>query len=130
MTRYRIALIRICASVLILSSLSLGYASAQVATGDITGRVLDPSASVVPGATVTARNTGTALTRAVTTNSDGDYTITQLPPGIYEITVEARGFSKAVLKDVQVLVGSRETRNFDLRAGAVTRTIGELPLRC
>jgi hypothetical protein len=123
MTRYRKAFIRICASVLILSSLSLGYAAAQVATGDITGRVLDPSGSVVPGATVSARNTGTGLTRAVTTNSDGDYTIPQLPPGIYEITVEGRGFSRAVLKDVQVLVGARETRNFDLKAGAVTETV-------
>jgi len=123
MTRYRKAFIRICASVLILSSLSLGYAAAQVATGDITGRVIDPSGAVVPGATVSARNTGTGLTRAVTSNSDGDYTIAQLPPGVYEITVEARGFSKAVLKDVQVLVGSRETRNFDLRAGAVTETV-------
>lgn len=123
MTRYRKAFIRICASVLILSSLSLGYASAQVATGDITGRVVDPSGSVVPGATVTARNTSTGQTRAVTTSSDGDYTITQLPPGIYEITVEARGFSRVVLKDVQVLVGARETRNFDLKAGAVTETV-------
>ena len=56
MTRYRKAFIRICASVLIISSLSLGYAAAQVATGDITGRVLDPGGSVVQGATVTARN--------------------------------------------------------------------------
>jgi Carboxypeptidase regulatory-like domain len=123
MTRYRNAFIRICASVLILSGLTLGYAAAQVATGDITGRVVDPGGSVIPGATVTARNTGTGLTRAVTTSSDGDYTITQLPPGIYEITVEARGFSKALLKDVQVLVGSRETRNIDLKAGAVTETV-------
>lgn len=123
MMRYQKAFIRICASVLILSSLTLGYAAAQVATGDITGRVLDPSGSVVPGATVTARNTGTGLTRAVTSNSDGDYTITQLPPGIYEVTVEARGFSKALLKDVRVLVGARETRNVELKAGAVTETV-------
>jgi hypothetical protein len=123
MTRYQKAFIRICASVLILGGLSLSYAAAQVATGDITGRVADPGGSVVPGATVTARNTGTGLTRAVTTNSDGDYTISQLPPGIYDITVEARGFSRAVLKDVQVLVGARDTRNIDLRAGAVTETV-------
>jgi hypothetical protein len=123
MTRYQKAFIRICASVLLLTSLSICYAAAQVATGDITGRVADSGGSVVPGASVTARNTGTGLTRAVTTSADGNYTITQLPPGIYEITVEARGFSKAVLKDVQVLVGARETRNFDLRAGAVTETV-------
>jgi hypothetical protein len=123
MTRYHKALIHICASVLILGSLALGYAAAQVATGDITGRVLDPSGAVIQGAAVTARSAGTGLTRGVTTNSDGDYTITQLPPGIYEITVEARGFSKVVLKDVRVLVGARETRNIGLRAGAVTETV-------
>src|SRR5262245_59334914 len=123
MIRYQKAFIRICASVLILGSLALGYAAAQVSTGDITGRVLDPSGAVVPGATVSARNTSTGLTRAVTTNTDGDYTITQLPPGIYDITVEARGFSKAVLKDLRVLVGARETRNIDLKAGAVTETV-------
>src|SRR5262249_47851270 len=86
-------------------------------------RVLDPRGAVVPGATVTARNTGTGLSRAATTNTDGDYTITQLPPGIYEITIEARGFSKVVFKDVRVLVGARETRNIDLKAGAVTETV-------
>ncbi len=123
MMLYQKAFIRICAFVLILSSLTLGYAAAQVTTGDITGRVVDPGGAVVPGATVTARSTGTGLTRAATTNSDGDYTITQLPPGIYEVTVEARGFSKALLKDVQVLVGARETRNVELKAGAVTETI-------
>jgi hypothetical protein len=123
MMRYQIAFTRICASVLILSCLTLGYATAQIATGDITGRVADPGGAVVPGASVTARNTGTGLTRAVTTNSLGDYTITQLPPGIYEITVEATGFSKALLKDVQVLVGGRETRNVELKAGAVTETV-------
>jgi hypothetical protein len=123
MMRYKKAFIRVCASVLILSCLTLGYASAQVATGDITGRVADPGGAVVPGATVTARNNGTGLTRAATTTSSGDYTITQLPPGIYEITVEAKGFSKALLKDVQVLVGARETRNVELKAGALTETI-------
>jgi hypothetical protein len=123
MMRYQKAFIRICASFLIMSSLLLGNAAAQIATGDITGRVVDASGAVVPGATVTARSTGTGLTRAATTTSDGDYTITQLPPGIYEITVEARGFSKVLLKDVQVLVGARETRNVELKAGAVTETV-------
>jgi hypothetical protein len=123
MTLYQKAFIRISALVLILGSLSLGHAAAQVATGDITGRVVDPGGSVITGATVTARNTGTGLTRAATTTSDGDYTITQLPPGLYEITVEAPGFSKALLKDVQVLVGGRETRNISLRTGAVTETV-------
>ncbi len=123
MSHYHKTFMRGCASLLITSCLLLGYAAAQVATGDLTGRVLDANGAAVPGATVTARNEGTGLTRAATSNEDGDYTITQLPPGSYEITVEARGFSKALLKNVQVLVGARPTRNIELKAGAVTETV-------
>jgi len=123
MSHYHKAFIRVCASFLILSGLLLGRVAAQVATGDLTGRVLDASGAVVPGATVTARNVGTGLTRATTSNEDGEYTITQLPPGGYEITVEAKGFNKALLKDLQVLIGTRQTRNVELKAGAVTETI-------
>ena len=57
------------------------------------------------------------------TNSDGDYTIAQLPPGTYEVTVEAKGFSKTLLKDVQVLVGTRQTRNIELKAGEITELV-------
>lgn len=123
MARYQKAIRYAFASILILGGLLAGHAGAQVSTGDLTGRVIDPGGAVVPGATVTARNTGTGLTRATTSNEDGDYTITQLPPGAYEVTVEAKGFSKALLKDLQVLVGTRQTRNVELKAGAVTETI-------
>ncbi|MGH9937217.1 MAG: carboxypeptidase regulatory-like domain-containing protein, partial [Blastocatellia bacterium] len=123
MSHHHKAFICVCASFLILSGLLLGHAAAQVATGDLTGRVLDAGGAVVPGATVTARNTGTGLTRTATSNEDGDYTITQLPPGSYEVTVEAKGFSRALLKDLQVLVGTKQTRNVELKAGAVTETI-------
>ncbi len=123
MTRYQRAILIASAAILVLSVLLPGHASAQVATGDLTGRVLDPGGAVVPGATVTARNTGTGLSRTATTNEDGEYTITQLPPGAYEVTVEAKGFSKSLLKDLQVLVGTKQTRNIELKAGAVTETV-------
>ena len=54
-------------------------AYAQMNTADITGRITDEQGRVVPGATVTATNTGTGATRSVTTDDAGDYTITQLP---------------------------------------------------
>jgi hypothetical protein len=112
-----------CAALLLLSTLLIGLAAAQSATGDITGRALDTGGAVVPNATVTARNTATGATRTTTTNAEGEYTITQLPPGNYEIAVEAQGFNKVLLKDVQVLVGTKQTRNVELKAGNVTETI-------
>ena len=63
------------------------------------------------------------LNELVMTNSEGDYTIAQLPPGTYDVTVEAKGFSKTLLKDVQVLVGTRQTRNIDLKAGEITELV-------
>ena len=70
-------------------------AMAQVTTGDIVGRVVDSTEKTVPGATVTATNKGTGQTRSATTNESGEFSITDLPPGKYDITVEAPSFSKA-----------------------------------
>ncbi len=97
--------------------------SAQQTTGDITGRVVDSAGNVVPGATVTVVNKGTGQTRTATSNEDGDYTLTQLPPGNYDISVEAPTFSKALLKDYQLSVGAKQTLNLELKPGQITETV-------
>jgi hypothetical protein len=114
---------RIVASILIASVLLVLPAFGQETTGEITGRVVDSQGNVITSATVSARNTATGLTRSAKTNDDGDYTIAQLPPGIYEVTVEASGFSKLVQKEFQVNVGTRQTLNFELKPGGVTETV-------
>jgi hypothetical protein len=53
----------------------------------------------------------------------GEYTITQLPPGVYEVTVEAPTFSRTVLRQFQINVGTRQTLNLELRPGEVTETV-------
>ncbi|HEY3138917.1 MAG TPA: TonB-dependent receptor [Blastocatellia bacterium] len=123
MTHYSKGLLRGVAAFLLLNALLIISAAAQVTTGDITGRVMDPQGNVVAGATITARNTATGFSRSTTTNDSGDYTIAQLPPGKYEVTVEAKGFSRALQKDFEVSVGTRPTLNFDLRAGGVAETV-------
>ena len=92
-----------------------GTALAQVTTADITGRVLDQNGASVPNASVTVRNTGSGQTRTAQTDEDGNYTVTQLTPGRYEITAEAASFSKAQVKDLEVNIGSKLTLNFDLK---------------
>jgi len=98
-------------------------AFAQVTTGDVTGRVVDAQGNVVVNATVTVKHLGTGQTRTATTNDAGDYTIAQLVPGVYELTVEAKGFSKVVQKELQISIGTRQTLNFELKPGGVAETV-------
>src|SRR5262245_24919681 len=59
----------------------------------ITGIVSDSAQAVMPGVAIKLRNTDTNITRTVQTNQEGSYTITNLPPGPYELTAEMQGFS-------------------------------------
>ncbi|HYG79595.1 MAG TPA: TonB-dependent receptor [Pyrinomonadaceae bacterium] len=114
---------RLLPTLFCLTFLLASVASAQQTTGEITGRVVDAAGNVVPGATVTVVNKGTGQSRTATTNEDGDYTVTQLPPGNYDVSVEAATFSKALLRDYQVNVGAKQTLNFDLKPGEITETV-------
>jgi hypothetical protein len=97
--------------------------AAQETRGDITGRVVDAQGHVVPGATVTATNKGTGAARAAITNDAGEYTITQLPAGKYDLTVEAQNFNRALAQDFELNVGSKVTQNFELKPGDITATV-------
>ena len=73
-------------------------ASAQETTGTITGVTTDQSGAVLPGVTVTVKNTGTGLTRTVVTNEAGIYTAGLLPIGAYEVTFELSGFQSQTIR--------------------------------
>ena len=75
----------------VVLALAASTAFAQSDLGTINGFVKDPSGSVVPNAKVTVKNES-GLERQSNTNESGFYTITNIPPGPYRITVEAAGF--------------------------------------
>jgi len=89
MIRYRDLSIRLTA-ILTLSLITVLPVHSQVTTSDVTGRVTDEQGRVVSGATVTASRQGTGAVRTTTTNDSGEYTITQLPPGKYDLTLRLR----------------------------------------
>jgi hypothetical protein len=64
-----------------------------ISVSEISGTVHDSTGSVVPGAQVTATQTGTGLTRAATTGSNGAYLLQSLPVGPYKIEVKKEGFT-------------------------------------
>src|SRR6476659_2634188 len=103
------------------SSVALGQTQSNAA--DLQGVVRDQSGAVVNGATVTARNPGTNVSKTTTTNSDGEYLIVNLTPGDYEVTVEAPNFKKAVLPAVTLTVGQRADLDIALEVGQVSEVV-------
>ena len=117
------SLVQVVSAVTLAVLLAAGTASSQAITGEITGRVVDSAGLGVPGATVTAVNDGTGLTRVVVTGADGDYTIVQLPPGTYTVNAELTGFKRATAPGITITVGMRRTLPFELSVGALTETV-------
>jgi len=93
-------------------------AQTQAAGADLTGSVTDPSGAVVAGATVTARNIATNITRTVTTDDSGVYRIIALPPGAYEVTAEAATFKKVSISPVKLTVGQSADLTIKMEIGA------------
>ena len=86
MTKLRFCLVSLC---ILLFTLTL---AAQVQNGQFSGTVTDPSGAAVPNAKITVSNQATGLSVSATSNATGSYSIPELPPGTYKITVEAPGF--------------------------------------
>lgn len=97
------------------------FAFAQTETGSIAGTVTDSTGAVISGAKVTAASTS-GLTRSTVSNSSGLYYLTNLQPGVYDLTVEASGFG-AVKQRVTVNVGSSVSANVRLAAGGLAVTV-------
>ena len=79
--------------------------SAQETRSVIFGRVLDPQASAVVGATVTVTNTDTNTSTTLTTNETGYYEANLLLPGAYHVSGEMPGFRKSIRSGVILPVG-------------------------
>jgi carboxypeptidase family protein/TonB-dependent receptor-like protein len=117
------------AAVLILSA-SVAYGQGSGA-GTITGRALDPRGASVPDANVTIRNVETGSGRTSTTTSDGLFRFENLPPGVYDVTIEASAFTKAVAKGVKLQSGEARDVNFNLELAGQKESVvvtSEIPL--
>ena len=89
---------------ILLTCLLTMTALGQATTGSVTGTVTDPQGAVVSGAIVTAVNTATGAERSATANDSGTFDIQALQPGTYSVSVEAKGFKKAVSRGIIVSV--------------------------
>ena len=109
-------------------ALALGLATAAPAAGQVTmgtmrGQVQDQQSAVAPGATVTVRNVDTNAVRVATVDDNGQFLITNLPVGNYELTVELSGFMKYVRSGLTLAVNQDAVVNVTLQAGGIVETV-------
>ncbi len=95
-----------CCLVLFSSLLLILSAAAQVQNGQFTGTVTDQTGAAIAGAKVVVTHKATNLSVTVTTNALGFYTIKELPPGAYDLTVEASSFRSVSNKGVTINAGT------------------------
>jgi len=106
-------------------------ASAQSATTSLNGTVYDAAGAVVPEASINISNAATGYNRAVKTDSQGAYQFLQLPPAMYVVTVNAKGFAPLKRDNVILQVSSPATLNFTLKitgSSVVVDVTGEAPV--
>ena len=96
---------------------------AQTVRGTILGTVTDPSGAVVHKAKVTVREVATGLTRSELTSETGEYSIPQLPVGIYDLTVEEPSFKKTERPGIELRVDDRLRIDVALTLGNVAETV-------
>ena len=102
---------------------NISFGQAQSNAADLRGYVRDQQGAVVTNAAVTARNTATNIARAAITNDEGLYEITNLPPGSYDVTIEASNFKKASLPAVQLTIGQRADLDVTLEPGSIDAVV-------
>ena len=109
-------------SLLILPALNL---PAQSLFATLTGVVSDPSAAVVPGATVKLINEQSGDTRETATNTEGYFTFASVAVGnfTYKLTVEAKGFVTYQATGLSILGGEKRNVNVTLKLGNTSETV-------
>src|SRR3989442_4831476 len=88
-------------------------------TATLTGRVTDPSGSVIAGVKVEATNVETNVTFSTETNEEGLYTIPNLPPGTYRVIIRQPAFRTIVKPDLELHVQDVITLNFSMELGSL-----------
>jgi hypothetical protein len=113
------AMLYLVVSLLGLTPGLFGQASATNAA--ITGAVTDPSGAAVSGANITATNTQTGFKETAKTASEGVYRFPVLPPGVYDLSVDASGFGPSKRTGIVLTAGATATVDIGLTvAGAAT----------
>ncbi len=125
MRKWLVALLACVAWIAVASS------TAYAQNAQVIGAVKDSSGAVIPGATVTARNVETGLTRVEVTDGLGEFRLPSLPPGRYAVSSELSVFNTETRPDIVLIIDQTAIINFSLKPATLSETItvtGESPI--
>jgi hypothetical protein len=120
------ARIRIAKGIFAVTSVSLlfaGLASGQAPTATLVGQVLDSTKAAIVGATIEVRNTATSQIRTAQTGPQGEYAISNLTIGIFDVTITKQGFGE--LKRTGLELSADQTARLDvtLQVGSTAEAV-------
>jgi len=99
-----------------------GWGQSQATTGVILGALTDPTGAAVPGAKIEAKNVGTNFTRSQDSDLSGRFSLLQMPPGRYTLTVSKEGFA-TIVQNLELTVGQALTLATSMTISAIAEAI-------
>src|SRR5688572_13282568 len=106
-------------------------AFAQTDTAQVFGAVRDAQGAAIADAAITVLNIDNGFSRLSTTDADGRYRVTALPPGRYSITAERPGFRSVVRDGLILLLGAEPVIDVELPVGGLSESLvvtGDVPI--
>ena len=95
----------------------------QAYFGTITGVLTDPTGAVIPGAKLTLTDQEKGYTFSETSDGEGRYLYRSIPPGVYSVTAEMRGFEKTVRTGIRLDVNQNATADIRLKVSSSSQTV-------
>ena len=109
--------------VLLLNTLTIQPASAQVLYGSAVGTVGDQSGAVVAGAAITMTNKSTGVVREITTGTDGRYAFPNLLAGSYDLKVSVAGFRTYTQTNLEITINTVTRADVKLELGQISEQV-------
>src|SRR2546422_9923919 len=113
-------LLSICIAILFMTTASFAQ---EIGGSTLNGTVTDPSGAAITNAKVTATQTTTGVARATQSSGAGAYTFSSLPPGVYDVQIEAAGFKTAKIPAVSLGVGGVATFDVKMEVGGIEESV-------
>src|ERR1700741_2334906 len=99
------------------------WVQAKAGKAELTGEVRDQNGAAITQARIVATEAATAQSYSATATGSGDYTITNLKPGSYNIAIEADGFKRSIREGVRLATGEGVGGDVVLQPGAVSEDV-------
>src|ERR1044071_6459559 len=114
---------RIVPFLVLLAALLATSSALGQSTATVQGTVTDSGGAVLPNATVVVKNRNTSAERTTQTDSNGNYQVAALPPGVYSIEVRVQGFKTGLADQVTLEVAKTIVQNFQMDVGAISEQV-------